>query len=107
MKAFMLGWVLPVGAVWVWYLMSYNDINLGYTFLTRDAHDFVFMIYGNMLDMPANEVPILFLKAFLLDTLLVLAFIAFRRRKKIKAYFAERHRENIAGSQFDQFEEQS
>lgn len=105
MKMFLYGWVLPLGAVWAWYLLSYNDISFGLTFLTRDAHDFVFMIYGHMLGMPASEVPILFLKAFLLDTLLVIAFMAYRRRAKIKAYFAERRVNHIAGAQLDQLDQ--
>lgn len=104
MKFFLFGWVLPVGAVWAWYLMSYNDISLGFTFLTRDFHEFVFMIYGHMLGMPADAIPPLLLKAFFVDTGLLIAFIAFRRRAQIKAYFAERRRNNIAGAQFDRLE---
>ena len=66
MKMFLYGWLLPIGAVWAWYLMSYNDISFGYAFLSRDAHDLVFAIYGHMLGMPAENIPPLFLKAFIL-----------------------------------------
>lgn len=87
MKLFLYGWVLPVGLVWAWLLLSAYDMNFGFYFLSRDAHDLVFAIYGYMLDMSVEQVQALMLKGFLIDTALVGAFVAFRKRKAIKAYF--------------------
>lgn len=91
MKMFLYGWVLPVGLLWTWLLLSAYDINFGFYFLSRDAHDLVFAIYGYMLDMSVEQVQAMMLKGFLIDTVLVGLFVAFRKRKVIKAYFQRSH----------------
>jgi len=65
MKMFLYGWVLPVGALWTWYVLSFFDISFGLTFLSRDAHDFVFMIYGHILGIPGDNVTAILLGAFI------------------------------------------
>lgn len=85
MKFFFYGWLLPVGFVWAWYLMSYNDINLGFHFLSREMHDFVFAVYGHILGIDPATIPPLLLRAFFVDTGFIMLFIAFRKRRQIKA----------------------
>jgi hypothetical protein len=50
--------------------------------LSRDLHDLVFTIYGNLLGIPPESIPPLVLKAIILDTFLVIGFIVLKRRRK-------------------------
>ncbi len=79
-------WALPMGLFWGWYFLSLNNIHFGYVMLTRDAHDIVFQLYGNMLGMDPDIIPGLVARACILDTLLILGIWAFRRRKEISAW---------------------
>lgn len=83
-------WALPMGIFWGWYFLSYYDMNFGYVMLTRDAHDLLFQLYGQMLGVEPASIAPLVAKASVLDTLLILAIWAFRRRKDIAAWFASR-----------------
>ncbi|OCW56714.1 DUF6105 family protein [Hoeflea olei] len=93
MKLFLLLWILPIVLLGSWYGLSYYDINFGYRILSRDLHDLVFIIYGNMLGLPPQAVPPLVLKAVIVDSFLVLGFIVLKRRRRqiwaaLKAFFA-------------------
>ncbi|MDD9909992.1 MAG: DUF6105 family protein [Ahrensia sp.] len=94
MRLFLILWIGPLALLGLWYGLSVNDINFGYLILSREIHDQVFEIYGNILGMEPEALPPLLLRAIIVDTLLVLAFIAFRRRKTlipwIKARFNRR-----------------
>ncbi|MEQ1942720.1 DUF6105 family protein [Mesorhizobium sp. VNQ89] len=79
-------WALPMGLFWGWYFLSLNNIHFGYVMLTRDAHDIVFQLYGNMLGMDPDIIPGLVARACILDTLLILGIWAFRRRKEISVW---------------------
>jgi hypothetical protein len=83
-------WALPMGIFWGWYFLSLNDMNFGYVMLTRDVHDLLFQLYGQMLGVEPATIPPLVAKACILDTLLILAIWAFRRRREIAAWFAAR-----------------
>jgi hypothetical protein len=65
-----------------WYGLSYYDMNFGFRILSRDLHDLVFTIYGDLLGIPPESIPPLVLKAIILDTFLVLGFIVIKRRRK-------------------------
>lgn len=82
MKVFLLLWVTPIVLLGGWYGLSYYDINFGYRILSRDLHDLVFTIYGNLLGIPPESIPPLVLKAIILDTFLVIGFILIKRRRK-------------------------
>ena len=82
MKIFLVLWIMPIVLLGSWYGLSYYDINFGYRILTRDLHDLVFTIYGNLLGMPPESIPPLVLKAIVLDSFLVVGFIVIKRRRK-------------------------
>jgi hypothetical protein len=88
MRWIFVAWALPMGIFWGWYFLSYYDMNFGYVMLTRDVHDILFQLYGQMLGIEPATIPPLVAKACILDTILILAIWAFRRRKAIAAWFA-------------------
>jgi len=87
MRWIFAAWALPMGIFWGWYFLSLNDMNFGYVMLTRDVHDLLFQLYGQMLGIEPSTIPQLVAKACILDTLLILAIWAFRRRQAIAAWF--------------------
>ena len=82
MKLFLALWILPIALLGSWYGLSYYDINFGFRILSRDLHDLVFVIYGNMLGLPPEEIPPLVLKAIIVDSFLVLGIIMIKRRRR-------------------------
>ncbi|VVT16743.1 DUF6105 family protein [Hoeflea sp. EC-HK425] len=82
MKVFLILWVTPIVLLGSWYGLSYYDMNFGFRILSRDLHDLVFTIYGNLLGIPPETIPPLVLKAIILDTFLVIGFIVIKRRRK-------------------------
>ncbi|MCX8998890.1 DUF6105 family protein [Rhizobiaceae bacterium BDR2-2] len=90
MKWFLFLWAGPVALLLGWYFLSLNDMSFGIFMLTRQAHDLVFQIYGNMLGIDPALLPPMVLRAIAVDSLLVLALLAFRRRKRIAAWWRER-----------------
>jgi hypothetical protein len=90
MKWMLFFWALPLAILGGWYGLSYYDINFGFIILSRQMHDLVFQIYGNVLGLPPQDIPGLVLDAILVDTLLLLGILAFRRRKIIAAWWKSR-----------------
>lgn len=82
MKVFLILWIMPIVLLGSWYGLSYYDISFGYRILSRDLHDLVFAIYGNILGIPPETIPGLVLKAIIFDTFLVVGFIVIKRRRK-------------------------
>jgi hypothetical protein len=80
-------WALPLVIFWGWFGLSYYDMNFGYVMLTRQVHDILFGLYGEMLGLDAATIPWLVAKACIFDTLIIMAIWAFRRRKLIAARF--------------------
>ncbi len=81
-------WVAPLALFWGWYFLSLNDMNFGYVMLSRQLHDLVFELYGEILGIDPASIPGLVAKACVLDSLLLFAFLAFRRRKAIASWCA-------------------
>ncbi|WP_377275427.1 DUF6105 family protein [Rhizobium sp. R86522] len=90
MKTLLLLWALPITILGAWYGLSYYDMSFGIFMLTRDAHDLVFQIYGNVLGIAPETIPPLVLRAIIVDSLILFAIIGFRRRKQIRAWWASR-----------------
>jgi len=90
MKWFLFLWAGPIALLASWYGLSYYDMNFGIFMLTRDAHDLVFQIYGHILGIPPEDLPPLVLRAIVFDSFLVLAIIAFRRRRQIRSWWQAR-----------------
>ena len=51
MRSFLIFWAGPLGFLWGWYFLSYYDLSMGMYFFSRDMHDLVFRIYGNVLGL--------------------------------------------------------
>lgn len=97
MKWFLILWATPIALLGSWYSLSYYDMSFGVFMLTRDAHDLVFRIYGHVLGMPPESIPPLVARAIVVDSLLVFAIIAFRRRKRIMAWWNTRQEKVSSG----------
>lgn len=92
MRYVFAAWATPLLIFWSWYFLSYYDLNFGFTMLTRQVHDLVFALYGNALGLDPATLPWLVAKACILDTAILLAIWAFRRRREIAAWLrAKRH----------------
>lgn len=96
MKWFLILWAGPIALLGSWYGLSYYDMNFGVFMLTRDAHDLVFQIYGNILGIAPESIPPLVARAIVVDSLIVFALIAFRRRRKIIAWWQARRQSSPA-----------
>ncbi len=89
-------WALPLVLFWGWFGLSFYNINFGYVMLTRQVHDLVFQLYGDTLGIDPTIIPGMVAKACIIDTLIVLAIYAFRRRRQIGAWLKTR-RERYLG----------
>ncbi|QTK78812.1 Transmembrane Protein [Agrobacterium tumefaciens] len=90
MKWFLILWAGPVALLGSWYWLSYYDMSFGFFMLTRQTHDLVFEIYGNILGLPPESLPPLVARAIAIDSLIVFAIIGFRKRKQIAAWWQAR-----------------
>lgn len=90
MKWFLILWAGPVLLLGAWYGLSYYDMSFGFFMLTRQTHDLVFQIYGNVLGIPPENLPPLVARAIAVDSLIVLSIVAFRKRKQIVAWWRSR-----------------
>jgi hypothetical protein len=90
MKWLLIFWAAPVSFLGAWYYLSYYDMSFGIFMLTRQMHDLVFHIYGNILGIPPETIPPLVARAIAFDTLLVFAILAFRKRADILAWWKRR-----------------
>ncbi|TRB02751.1 MULTISPECIES: DUF6105 family protein [Rhizobium/Agrobacterium group] len=90
MKWFLILWAGPVALLGSWYWLSYYDMSFGFYMLTRQTHDLVFQIYGNILGLPPQSLPPLVARAIVVDSLIVFAILAFRKRKQIAAWWTGR-----------------
>ncbi|HEX8048270.1 DUF6105 family protein [Rhizobium sp. ICMP 5592] len=90
MKWLLIFWAAPVSFLGAWYYLSYYDMSFGIFMLTRQMHDLVFHIYGNILGIPPETIPPLVARAIAFDTLLVFAILAFRKRAEILAWWKRR-----------------
>ena len=103
MKWFLILWAGPVLLLASWYGLSYYDMSFGFFMLTRQTHDLVFQIYGNILGIDPETIPPLVARAIAFDSLVVFAIIAFRKRKQIAAWWQKRQasRSSVAALQSD------
>ncbi len=97
MKWFLILWGGPILLLGSWYGLSYNDMSFGFFMLTRETHDLVFQVYGNVLGIPAEDIPPLVARAIVVDSLIVFAIVGFRRRKKIAAWWRQRQTAQSSG----------
>ncbi|WP_137133041.1 DUF6105 family protein [Rhizobium sp. FY34] len=91
MKWFLILWAGPVMLLGAWYGLSYYDMSFGFFMLTRQTHDLVFEIYGNILGIDPQALPPLVARAIAVDSLTVLSIVAFRKRREIAAWWKTRY----------------
>lgn len=96
MKWFLILWAGPIAFLGSWYGLSYYDMSFGFFMLTRETHDLVFQIYGQILGIAPEDLPPLVLRAIVVDSFFVLAILAFRRRKQIMAWWQARRQSSPA-----------
>jgi hypothetical protein len=87
MRYILLFWALPMGLFWSWYFLSVNGIDFGMLFFSRELHDRVFELYGQILGIEPATIPPLVARACVVDTLLIFSIFAFRRRREIIGWF--------------------
>lgn len=90
MRYILLFWAAPMGLFWGWYYLSYNDMHFGFLFLSRLVHDYTFNLYANLLGIEADAIPAMIARACVIDTAIIFAILAFRRRKRIAAWWTAR-----------------
>ncbi|MDY8109778.1 DUF6105 family protein [Fulvimarina sp. 2208YS6-2-32] len=84
MRKFFLFWVLPLAAFWGWFFGAKAD--LGFVLFSREVFDQTFAVYERMLGLNSDQIAWLILDAIILDSAIILAILAFRRRRKIIAF---------------------
>lgn len=90
MKWLLILWAGPIIFLGTWYGLSYYDLNFGLFILSRQIHDLVFQIYGHILGIPPEDLPLLVLRAVIFDSCLLFSIVAFRRRRSIVAWWRAR-----------------
>ena len=85
-------WAAPLVLFWGWFFLSLNNINFGSVYLSRQLHDLVFQIYGDMIGVDPASIPLMIAEACIIDTAIIVAIWAFRRRREISAWFRDRYR---------------
>lgn len=94
-------WAAPLVLFWGWFFLSLNDINFGSVMLSRQLHDFVFQLYGQMLGVDPAVIPGMVAKACVFDTFLLLMLWAFRRRRNIAEWIRQRRRGGVSPERFN------
>jgi len=105
MRYLLIAWAGPLAFFWGWYFLSLNDMNFGFFMLTRQMHDFVFQVYGNILGIDPATIPPLVAKACVFDSFFIAALYAFRRRRQIRSWWRGRRARSIANAMVEQMEQ--
>jgi Family of unknown function (DUF6105) len=90
MRYVIILWVAPLLLFWGWFGLSFYDINFGYVILSRQLHDLVFKLYGEILGIDPDTIPLLLVRACIFDAFLLGAILAFRRRRQIAEWMRAR-----------------
>jgi len=78
MRIFLILWITPIVLLGAWYGLASNDF--GYAFFTREVHDKVFTLYGDILGLEPEVLPGLVARAIVFDSGIVALIIAFKKR---------------------------
>jgi hypothetical protein len=85
-RKLMIFWVGPIVFFWGWYYLSLNDAGL--VFFSKAVHVQVFALYGSLLGIDPDSIAPMIAKSLVVDSLIVAAVLAFRRRREILAAIA-------------------
>ena len=67
MKYLFALWAAPLVLFWSWFYLSLHDMNFGFIILTRQVHDLVFQLYGNILGIDPAIIPPMVARACVFD----------------------------------------
>jgi len=81
-------WFAPLAVFWGWHFLSLNDV--GGIIFSRELHDRVYLIYGAILGVEPESIPGMVADALVVDSGLLFAFLAIRRRRSIAAWWQRR-----------------
>ena len=79
-------WAAPLVVFWGWFYLSLHDMNFGFVILTRQVHDLVFRLYGDILGIDPATIPPMVARACVFDGVVICAIWAFRRRRELSAW---------------------
>ncbi|RUV93112.1 hypothetical protein EOA75_15065 [Mesorhizobium sp. M1A.F.Ca.IN.022.07.1.1] len=99
MRVLFAFWAAPLVLFWGWFFLSLNDINFGYVMLSRQLHDLVFQLYGQMLGVDPGIIPGMVARACVFDSFLLLGLVAFRRRGQIAEWIRRRREGPVSPDQ--------
>ncbi|MFE0015781.1 DUF6105 family protein [Mesorhizobium sp. NPDC059054] len=102
MRTLLLLWIAPLTLFWGWYFLSLNDMNFGYVMLSRQLHDLVFELYGEILGIDPALIPGMVAKACVFDSFLVAGIVAFRRRRQIAAWWSRQRADQVQLNRIEQ-----
>ena len=94
MRTWLKIWSVPIIFLVAWFVLSKNDWNFGTYLFSREMHDEFFRVYAEILGVEVDALPGLALKAAIFDSWIIVAFIAYRKRKVLFPYLRRK------GSQF-------
>ncbi len=81
---------IPIGLFWLWFGLSYYDMNYGWFPLSRIFHDAYFFEMERRFGIPAQTIPGMIAKACIADLGIILSVFAFRRRREIREWWETR-----------------
>jgi len=90
MKWLLIFWAGPIVLLGAWYGLSYYDMNFGFFMLSRQVHDLVFQIYGQILGIAPEKLPALVLRAVIFDSCLLFSIVAYRKRRAVATWWRAR-----------------
>ncbi|MDX8497045.1 DUF6105 family protein [Mesorhizobium sp. VK4C] len=102
MRALFVFWAAPLVLFWGWFFLSLNDMNFGYVMLSRQLHDLVFQLYGQMLGIDPAIIPGMVARACVFDSFLLAGLVAFRRRRQIAEWIRRRREAPISPERLGQ-----
>ncbi|RRH99210.1 hypothetical protein EH240_18385 [Mesorhizobium tamadayense] len=100
MRALFAFWAAPLVLFWGWFFLSLNDMNFGYVMLSRQLHDLVFQLYGQMLGIDPAIIPGMVARACVFDSFLLVGLVAFRRRRQIGEWIRRRREGAVSPDRF-------
>ena len=102
MKYLLAVWLTPLLLFWGWFFLSLNDMNFGYVMLSRQLHDFVFQLYGQMLGIDPAIIPGMVARTCIFDFFLLMGLWAFRRRRIIAEWIRQRRQGAVSADRLGQ-----